>query len=202
MVKAWSTELGLDAASANVQVHGGMGFIEETGAAQHFRDARIALIYEGTNGVQAQDLVVRKLARDRGAAARELVADIRACARDLASSDGASALIEAPLGAAAAALEAASAALVDAHDEVPARALAGSVPYLRLVGLAAGGWLMARSALAAERRLLDGIGDPRFAKAKIATARFYAEHMLAAAPALLPAIRNGDTVLGFDADLL
>ena len=202
VVKAWSTDLGLEAASTNIQVHGGMGFIEETGAAQHFRDARIALIYEGTNGVQANDLVGRKLVRDQGAAARELIAEMRACDAELAGSGGESARLRQPLGAGIAALDAASTLLLDVFAQDPARALAGSAPYLRLMGIVTGGWLMARSALAAERRLGEGVGDPRFATAKIATARVFAEHFLAIAPALLPAIRGGGTVMGFDAALL
>ena len=202
VVKAWSTDLGLEAASTNIQVHGGMGFIEETGAAQHFRDARIALIYEGTNGVQANDLVARKLVRDDGAAARELIAEMRAGDGALAASGGEAARLRQPLGAGIAALDAATAVMLDVFAQDPARALAGSAPYLRLMGIVAGGWLMARSALAAERRLAEGRGDPRFATAKIATARFFAEHMLATAPTLLPAIRGGNTVLGFDPELL
>ena len=202
VVKAWSTDIGLEAASTNIQIHGGMGFIEETGAAQHFRDARIALIYEGTNGVQAQDLVGRKLARDQGAAARELIVEMRACDGELAASSGELARLRAPFGAGIAALDAATALLLDRYAAAPASALAGSVPYLRLMGIVAGGWLMAKSALAAERRLTRGDGDQRFAKAKIATARFYAEHILATAPALLPAIAGGDTVMSFDSELL
>jgi alkylation response protein AidB-like acyl-CoA dehydrogenase len=202
VVKAWSTDIGLDVTSTNIQVHGGMGFIEETGAAQHFRDARIALIYEGTNGVQAQDLVSRKLARDEGAAARDLIAEMRATDGELAASSGEAARLRGPLGAAIAALDAATARLVELHAAAPARALAGSVPYLKLMGIVAGGWLMAKSALAAERRLAQGEGDARFAKAKIATARFYAEHILASAPALLPAVTGGETVMGFDDELL
>ncbi|HXQ50563.1 MAG TPA: acyl-CoA dehydrogenase [Stellaceae bacterium] len=202
VVKAWSTEVGLEAASTNIQVHGGMGFIEETGAAQHFRDARIALIYEGTNGIQANDLVGRKLARDRGAAVRELVAEMEACGRELAAAGSEVAVLGASFAAAVAALAAASAALGDLHARDPAQALAGSAPYLKLTGVVAGGWLMARSALAAERRLARGEGDARFCRAKIATARFFAEHVLATAPALVPAILGGATVTGFDLELL
>jgi acyl-CoA dehydrogenase len=197
VVKAWSTDVGLDACSTNIQVHGGMGFIEETGAAQHLRDARITLIYEGTNGIQANDLVGRKLVRDAGAAVRELVADMRATAAEL----GGAAALRTPLGAGIDALEAASAHLLAQFPADPASALAGSVPYLRLVGIVAGGWLMAKSALVAERRLGEG-GDRRFLEAKLATAQFYAEHVLAQAPALLPAIAGGATVMGFDLDEL
>ena len=202
VVKAWSTDVGLDACSTNIQVHGGMGFIEETGAAQHLRDARIALIYEGTNGIQANDLVGRKLVRDDGLAVGELVADMRATAASLGRAPGAAAAaLHPPLIAGIAALETASADLRAAFARDPARALAGAVPYLRLMGLVAGGWLMALSALAAARRAAAG-DDGDFCRAKLTTARFYAEHMLAPAPALLPAIAGGATVMDFDLELL
>ncbi|HUK58600.1 MAG TPA: acyl-CoA dehydrogenase [Stellaceae bacterium] len=202
VVKAWSSDLGLEAASTNIQVHGGMGFIEETGAAQHFRDARIALIYEGTNGIQANDLVGRKLVRDRGAAARELVADMRATVEELVAAAAGTSALGAPLAAGIDALEQATAALLATHETDAAQALAGSVPYLRLMGIVSGGWLMAKSALAALRRIEEGRGDRQFLHAKIATSRFFAEHFLPQGPALLPAIRGGATVTGFDLDLL
>jgi alkylation response protein AidB-like acyl-CoA dehydrogenase len=203
VVKAWSTDVGLELCSTNIQVHGGMGFIEETGAAQHLRDARITLIYEGTNGIQANDLVGRKLARDRGAAVRELVEDMRASEAALGTAAGAeAAAMRAPLAAGIAALEQASTALLGAFADDPARALAGSVPYLRLMGIVAGGWIMAQSLIAAQRGLANGNSDRKFCQAKLGTARFYAEHLLAAAPALLPAIAGGATVVGFDLDAL
>ncbi|HXP29667.1 MAG TPA: acyl-CoA dehydrogenase [Stellaceae bacterium] len=199
VVKAWSTDLGVEAASINIQVHGGMGFIEETGAAQLLRDVRIAPIYEGTNGVQANDLVGRKLIRDGGAAMRELIRDMRATAADLAAAPGeAVSALRRPLADGIDALEQASGALIAGFAGDPARALAGAVPYLKLTGLVAGGWVMAQSALAALRRLGSGTGDARFHRAKLATARFYAETYLATAPALLPAIAGGGTVMDFD----
>jgi alkylation response protein AidB-like acyl-CoA dehydrogenase len=199
VVKAWSTDLGVEAASTNIQVHGGMGFIEETGAAQFLRDARIAPIYEGTNGIQANDLVSRKLVRDGGAAMRELIGDMRATAADLAAAPGeAVAALRRPLTDGIDALEQASGALIAGFAGDPARSLAGAVPYLKLTGLVAGGWMMAQSALAALRRLGSGAGDARFHCAKLATARFYAETYLATAPALLPAIAGGGTVMDFD----
>jgi len=188
VVKAWSTDLGLETASTNIQVHGGMGFIEETGAAQHLRDVRIALIYEGTNGIQAGDLVGRKLTRDHGEAVRALIGDMRATLARVASSRDTTVVMRQPLEAAIDALESASGVLLATHARAPAEALAGSVPYLRLIGIAAGGWMMAESALAAERRLDEATGDPQFNRAKLATARFYAEQVLPTAPALLPAI--------------
>ncbi len=198
VVKAWSTDLGVEAASTGIQVHGGMGFIEETGAAQHLRDARIAPIYEGTNGIQANDLVGRKLARDQGAAAQALVADMRKTLKRL---DGEKALA-APLAQGIDALEQASRALVEIHGKDAGRALAGAEPYLRLLGTVAGGWLLAEGALAASRLLDARQGDAKFLKAKCATARFYAEHRLALAPALLPAVTGGGTVMDFALDQL
>jgi alkylation response protein AidB-like acyl-CoA dehydrogenase len=193
VVKAWCTDLGVDIASLGVQVHGGMGYIEETGAAQYLRDARIAPIYEGTNGIQANDLVGRKLGRDKGEAARELFAEMRADLAEL----GAAAEWE-PLHRGLAegldALERATEYLVAAEA---ALAAAGSAPYLALFGTVAGGWLMARLARAARARAADG-----FAAAKLATARCYAAHYLARAPGYLPAIMGGATILGLDPELL
>ena len=186
VVKAWCTDLGVEIASLGVQVHGGMGYIEETGAAQYLRDARIAPIYEGTNGIQANDLVARKLGRDRGEAARELFAEMRLTLAELGDEAGLEPVNRA-LTTGLDALERATDYLVAAE---PALAAAGSSPYLALFGTVAGGWLMARLALAARSR-----GS---AEAKLATARCYAEHYLARAPAYLPAVTGGATVLGFD----
>jgi 3-(methylthio)propanoyl-CoA dehydrogenase len=198
VVKAWCTDLGVAVASTGIQVHGGMGYIEETGAAQYLRDARIAPIYEGTNGIQAGDLVGRKLARDRGEAAQALFAEIGATLPVLERADsGGIAAIGEALRAGLAALEAATTRLVDSK---PAAAATGSAPYLQLFGIVCAGWLMARQALAADRLLAAGEGDPAFLHAKLATARFYAEHFLALAPGHLPAILGAATVLGFDPD--
>jgi 3-(methylthio)propanoyl-CoA dehydrogenase len=190
VVKAWCSDKGIEIASTGIQVHGGMGYIEETGAAQHYRDARIAAIYEGTNGIQAGDLVGRKLARDEGEAARELFAEIGSSLGDLA---GEFTSLRQPLADGLAALEAATAYLVEAE---PPQAAAGAVPYLNLFGTVIGGWLMARLAIAAKR------GGHPLAAAKLATARFYAEQILATAPGFLPAIKGGATVTGFDPDQL
>ena len=191
VVKAWCTDLGVEIASTGVQVHGGMGYIEETGAAQYLRDARIAPIYEGTNGIQANDLVGRKLGRDQGEAARELFAEIEA---GLAALSGVElAPIRARLAEGLAALTDATAYLVEAD---PALAAAGAAPYLALFGTVMGGWLMAR--LAHSTRA----SNHPLATAKLATANFYAEHYLARAPSYLPAIKGGATVVGFDPDQL
>jgi len=192
VVKAWCTDLGVEVASTGIQVHGGMGYIEETGAAQYLRDARIAPIYEGTNGIQANDLVGRKLGRDRGEAARELIAEMRASLGELDAPELAA--LRQRLTDATAALDTATAYLVTAE---PALAAAGSVPYLHLCGTVLGGWLMARVAAVALQRHDSGLSAP-----KLATARFYAEHFLARAQAYLPAVMGGATVVDFDPDWL
>jgi 3-(methylthio)propanoyl-CoA dehydrogenase len=188
VVKSWCSDKGVEIASTGIQVHGGMGYIEETGAAQHYRDARIAAIYEGTNGIQAGDLVGRKLGRDRGEAAREMFAEMTAGLEDLT---GGFAPLRRPLAEGLAALEAATAYLLDAAPPVAA---AGAVPYLNLFGAVTAGHLLGRVALAAKRS-----GNP-LAAAKRATAGFFADHVLAGAPGLLPAIKGGATVVGFDPD--
>jgi len=191
IAKAWSTARGFEAASTNIQVHGGMGFIEETGAAQHLRDARISLIYEGTNGIQANDLLTRKLVRDDGAAMHDLIAEMRGL--DLAGPDlvGLKKLLRDGIDA----LEKASESLRKLYRTHQAIALAGAVPFLELFGTVTAGWLTARAALAAGRGY-----DAEFAAAKRVTAQFFAEHRLATAPALLPAIAGGATVMQLDPD--
>ncbi len=196
IVKAWFTDLGNEIASIGVQVHGGMGFIEETGAAQHLRDARILPIYEGTNGIQARDLVGRKIAKDGGEAMLGLVAEMRALAQEMANAPGDDlAAIRSALSASADALEDATRWVAQSVKVELAAALAGSVPFLRLAGTALGGWLLARSALAAQARLAGRDGDPAFLEAKLVTARFYAEVVLPPALAQLgPLKAAGRTV--------
>jgi alkylation response protein AidB-like acyl-CoA dehydrogenase len=190
VVKAWCSDKGMEIASTGIQVHGGMGYIEETGAAQHLRDARIAAIYEGTNGIQAGDLVGRKVGRDGGEAACELFAEIES---DLAELSGDFVPLRQPLVDGLTALDDATAYLVEAD---PAFAAAGAAPYLNLFGTVIAGALLARLAVKA------GKHDHPLAVAKRATARFFAEHDLARAPSLLPAIKGGATVLGVDPDQL
>jgi hypothetical protein len=190
VVKAWCSDKGIEIASTGVQVHGGMGYIEETGAAQHLRDARIAAIYEGTNGIQAGDLVGRKLGRDKGEAARELFTEMTAWLGDLS---GDFAPLRQPLADGLRALKDATGYLVDAG---PAHAAAGAVPYLNLFGTVLGGALLARLAVDAKRR-----GHP-LAAAKLATATFFAEQDLARAPGFLAAIKGGETVVNFAPDAL
>jgi 3-(methylthio)propanoyl-CoA dehydrogenase len=198
VVKAWCTDTAVAVASTGIQVHGGIGYIEETGAAQHWRDARIAPIYEGTNGIQANDLVGRKLARDNGEAARVLFAEIGATLEALDKiGEPALTTMADTLRAGRDALETATTGLLDRDA---ATAAAGAVPCLQLYGIVSSGWLMARQALAAQRLLAAGSSDSGFLRAKIATARFYAEHFLALAPGHLPAILGGAAVLSFDPD--
>ena len=192
IIKGWSTEMAIDVASTGVQIHGGMGFIEETGAAQFYRDARILTIYEGTTAIQANDLVGRKTARDGGAVARGVIADIRTTARELAASESGSdlAAIGARLSQAADALEQVVAYIVGHIQSDIKGVFAGSVPYLKLAGIVLGGWQMARAAAIAQRKL-DAGGDPAFHQAKIATARFFADHFLSQASGYRCAIVDG-----------
>ncbi len=187
VVKGWSTESAIDIASLGIQVHGGMGYIEETGAAQHLRDARITAIYEGTTAIQANDLIGRKIARDHGAAAKALIADMRAATAGL---DGDLAAIGARQAAAVDALDKAVDWLVANFARDPMAAHAGAVPFLFLLGIVAGGWQLGRAAVIARRRKAEGDSDP-FWTAKLATARFFADHWLTQAAGLAEAVVNG-----------
>ena len=192
IVKGFSTEMSIEVASLGVQVHGGMGFIEETGAAQFYRDARILTIYEGTTAIQANDLVGRKTARDGGKTAMAIVDVARKTQVDLlASADSDCNKIGQRL---ALGLD----ALVDAVDFVvahaksdPRAAHAGSVPYLMLAGTVLCGWQMGRAALVAQQKLAAGDPDPAFHRAKLATARFYADHLLSRSGSYRDAIVDG-----------
>ncbi len=186
IVKGFSTEMSIEVASLGVQVHGGMGFIEETGAAQHYRDARILTIYEGTTAIQANDLVGRKTVRDGGATAQVLIGKIQQTEKDLASAGSADAqAVLKQLTPAREAFEVSvSYILANAKAEVKA-VYAGSYAYLRLCGLVLGAWQMARALLAAEGLRSS---DPSFYEAKIATARFFAENLLPQAQALATSI--------------
>jgi hypothetical protein len=197
IVKGWGTELAQEVTYLGIQVHGGMGFIEETGAAQDYRDARITTIYEGTTAIQANDLIGRKTARDGGATARSVCAEIGKVAADLAASgDGDLKRIGAALVSAIAALGQAVDWVVPAFSGATRAAHAASVPYLRLWGLVAGGWQLARGAQTAAKRLAERNGDTDFYRGKIATARFYADCLLPQAAALSQAITHGsDAVL-------
>ncbi|MBI1365450.1 MAG: acyl-CoA dehydrogenase [Alphaproteobacteria bacterium] len=178
IVKGWCTENGSEAAWNGVQVHGGMGYIEETGAAQFMRDAKIAEIYEGTNGIQANDLIGRKLARDGGEEAMRLIEEVRDLDGALSRAGEDVKGLRAALSRGAASVEKATAFLLEQHRGDVRNAAAGAVPYLRLWGVVAGGWLMAKAALAATDMLESGEGDAEFLKAKIATAKFFGERIL------------------------
>jgi alkylation response protein AidB-like acyl-CoA dehydrogenase len=189
VTKGWCTDMGVEVTSLAVQVHGGMGYVEETGVAQHFRDARITPIYEGTNGIQAMDLVGRKLPIRMGGAVHDLLGEMAGLDAELASADLAA--LRAPLADAVAALRDATDWLLANGLTNPVDALAGATPYLRLFGIVTGGWLLARSAVAACELLASGDGDPAFLQAKVTTARFYATQLLPAARGLVPAVTAG-----------
>jgi hypothetical protein len=192
VVKGWSTETGIDVASLGVQIHGGMGFIEETGAAQHLRDARITTIYEGTTGIQAGDLVGRKIAREGGATAKEWLAMLKTFDAELARSKSPD------IQALRASLAAGAKGVSDSIDFIlatagndPNAAFAGAVPFLKLMGIVAGGWQLARAALIAESKINKKEGDQSFYAAKISTARFFGDHVLSQAPGLAATVISG-----------
>ena len=192
VVKGWSTETGIEVASLGVQVHGGMGFIEETGAAQHLRDARITTIYEGTTGIQAGDLVGRKIAREGGATVKEWMGHLRKFDSELAASRNSD--IQSLRGHLAAAVRAVGECVdyvLATAGKDPNAALAGAVPFLKLMGITAGGWQLARAALISESKLAGSEGDAAFYKAKIATARFFGDHVLAQAGGLAATVTGG-----------
>lgn len=195
IAKAWSTDMGVEVASLGVQVHGGMGFVEETGAAQHYRDARIAPIYEGTNGIQAMDLVGRKLGQDGGEAARAVIAEMTVTLADLKH------VFEGkPVERFAAAIEAVRDAtlwLLDRKSDPNAAddVLAGADAYLKLMGDVIGGWMLARGAVEAARRLKSGEGDPAWLDGKLALYEVYAANILGHASSRLAAIGQGGALL-------
>jgi hypothetical protein len=204
VVKGWSTETGIEVASLGIQVHGGMGFIEETGAAQHLRDARITTIYEGTTGIQANDLVGRKMGREEGRTALGLVGEIEKLVPQLsASSDANIAAIGDALGGAVPRLRETVQWVAKTFPSNPAAVAAGSVYVLKLMGITLGGWMLARSAQIASEQLAAGEGDAAFLKAKILTARFFADHVLAqAATYATAATRGAESVLAMEEALL
>jgi 3-(methylthio)propanoyl-CoA dehydrogenase len=192
VIKGWSTEMSENVARDGVQVHGGMGFIEETGAAQHYRDAKILTIYEGTTAIQANDLVGRKTVRDGGAVAKSILAQVRATEAQLADVQGDDfAAIRRQLSEGSAALEAVIDFVVANVKSDIKGVFAGSVLYLKLAGIVLGGWQMARAALVAHRKLEAGEGDAAFLRAKIVTARFFADHILSQAAGMRTAIVEG-----------
>ncbi len=203
IVKGWSTETGIEIASLGIQVHGGMGYIEETGAAQALRDVRITTIYEGTTAIQSNDLIGRKVGRDRGAAMAALATDMQHELEGLASKAPAVQIVRGAALEALMALRAATNAILESMAHSPERAFAVSVPYQKLCGLALGGWLLARSADVAARRLAAGDADREFLEGKLATARFYADQILPQATALVRVVHGGaSSVVEVDAALI
>ena len=191
--KGWGTDLGVEIASTAIQVFGGMGYVEETGVAQHFRDARIAPIYEGTNGIQAMDLVGRKLPLRGGGVVKDLLADVGATVEELRSADDRYGVIADALAEALDALSQSTDWLMSNGMADPRHALAAATPYLRQFGVVVGGWQLARSALAADAVAAaggDGFPDD-FLAAKFTTARFYATQILPTARGLVGAVTAG-----------
>jgi alkylation response protein AidB-like acyl-CoA dehydrogenase len=192
VVKGWSTETSILVASTGIQVHGGMGYVEETGAAQYFRDARITTIYEGTTGIQALDLIGRKLVRDKGVNAAALIGDMKAEVAALASTnDPDLAAIGSALKTGLKSFQDATEWLLANHDRHPREAAAGATPYLKLTGVVAGGWQMARAARIARELTQAGATDDAFLRGKIATSRFHAEHVLPEAEAWRLEVTSG-----------
>jgi acyl-CoA dehydrogenase len=196
IVKGGGTEMGIEVTSLGIQIHGGMGFIEETGAAQHWRDSRITTIYEGTTGIQANDLLFRKLMRDQGATAKVVFGEVYATAKALGASG------KPELQAIGQRLGAALKAWTDATEWLAANAkislsgvLTAAVPYLHLAVTVSGGWFMGKAALAAAGYLDKGEGDQAFYRAKIATAHFYADQMLPQAASYAETVKAGDAAL-------
>jgi acyl-CoA dehydrogenase len=191
VVKGWCTENSVELTSLGIQIHGGVGYVEETGAAQHFRDARITTIYEGTTGIQANDLVARKLARGGYETLKRIVAEMKAADSELFESDALLRAARRPYQLAVSSLEVAANHLASCQATRPGDAAAGAAPFLRLLGITAGGWQMMRAAAASMRRA-DAAGKrDDFHRSKIATARFYADHLLSQVPGLAHAVVYG-----------
>ena len=201
VVKGWCTEMSQVMTSLGLQVHGGMGFVEETGAAQHFRDARITTIYEGTTGIQANDLIGRKILRDRGEALKHLIGDMQETVADLGQCGDRLAGVHGAFEAAVGELGDAAQWLAEHYADSPDTSGAVSVNLLMLLGTVAGGWQLARAAAAADGLLESGAEDKSFYEAKIVTARYYAEQVLPLAGAYRAAIEAGaETIMALDDD--
>jgi len=190
IVKGWLTEMSQELTSYGIQIHGGMGFIEETGSAQYYRDARITTIYEGTTGIQANDLMGRKILADEGDALASLLKDMQATAEALCTGEGTSNISAALLQAVQAGVEARQWILEHARDGRDVAGAAG-VNLLMLLGYACGGWIMGLSALKASKKLREGGGDTAFLQAKLLTASFYCDHLLPRTGACLAAVKAG-----------
>lgn len=197
LTKAWGTDLGVEISSLAVQIHGGMGFIEETGVAQHYRDARIAPIYEGTNGIQALDLVGRKLGLEGGAVAEALLTQIEAVDEDLANAGDSLSSLRVGLAEALASLRTSVQFMADAKATSPIDAFSGATPMLNQFSLVVGAWMHAQSAVAAQKLLVEGTHKytAEFLEAKVVTAQFYGEHILPRAEAEARSARAGSAAI-------
>jgi 3-(methylthio)propanoyl-CoA dehydrogenase len=203
IVKGFCTESGIEIASIGIQVHGGMGYIEETGAAQTFRDARITSIYEGTTGIQSNDLIGRKVGRDRGAVLLAFLDEMQKSLDDLSPIHATAVQARGAATDAVARLRKSTQVLLTALATSPDRAMAVSVPFLKLCGFTIGGWLMARGADVAANKLGLGAGDREFLEAKLATAHFYATQVLPQVLALEYIVAQGsEAVVGTDSTLI
>ncbi|MCF8468559.1 MAG: acyl-CoA dehydrogenase C-terminal domain-containing protein [Sneathiella sp.] len=201
--KAWSTDLGVEMASLAVQIHGGMGFVEETGVGQYYRDARILPIYEGTNGIQALDLVGRKLGLQGGAPVKQIFADMNGIVKQLAEAGGEMTAMSLQLNLAVAALQEATGWIYSNAPNDPNAAPAGATPYLRMFATTVGGYLLAKSALKAKALMTAGDSDKNFLSAKIVTARFFMAQILPLATALLgPVMEGPETLFAIDEEQL
>jgi hypothetical protein len=200
VVKGFCTENGIDVASIGIQVHGGMGYVEETGAAQTLRDVRITAIYEGTTGIQSNDLIGRKFGRDGGKTLSALLDEMQASLESLSANDATAQKVRAAALTGVGKLRDAAASLLGALTTSPDRAMAVSVPFLKLCGIVIGGWLMARAADVAARKLAAGGSDAEFLRGKLVTAGFYAAQVLPRALMLENIVSHGaDAVTGADA---
>jgi hypothetical protein len=203
IVKGFCTENGIEVASTGIQVHGGMGYVEETGAAQTLRDVRITAIYEGTTGIQSNDLIGRKIGRDRGAALRALLDEMQASLEGLGQTNTVAKEARDAVLDAVARLRSCADALLGFLATTPDRAMAVSVPFLKFCALTIGGWLMARSAAIAAQRLAEGSSDREFHEGKLATVRFYVAQVLPQVLALEHIVTRGsDAVVGTDLTLI
>ena len=199
IVKAWCTDTGLTITSTNIQVHGGMGFMEESGAGQHYRDARITTIYEGTNGVQAMDLLGRKIVRDGGEIVYKFIANVQQTINDLDINETSHLSLSKHLSASLNSLETAVVWMLKTYPNEPGRAAAGATSLLEMMGLISGGWMLARGVFEATRQLKNNEGDKDFLTNKLKTAQYFAEAHLSRAPSLLnPITGGGDCVMDFD----
>jgi hypothetical protein len=188
VVKAWSTDTGAAVADLGIQVHGGMGYIEETGAAQHLRDVRVTMIYEGTNGIQAADLVGRKVARENAESIKALISLMKNDLEGFGSDNR-------HLSNANDALTTATDWIIATSPTAPQRVAAGAVHYTRILGLTLGGWLMTKAASRALELTQNGTGDPGFLEAKVLSARFFADQFVSQVPALLELVQSGANTL-------